>query len=83
METFGNKQLLQELQMVVAVYDPLIIYVNKHFLISNHIGLIGRKFGDYVKVLYERPEFPNMYSKHYGFACIEPITNHSLIRPTK
>jgi hypothetical protein len=75
-------KVLKELRMVVEVYDPLIIYVNRHFLINNHIGLIGRKFGDDVKVLYERPSIPNMYSKHYGYACIEPITKHSIINPT-
>lgn len=81
-----NQQLLKEIERTISVYDPLVVYVNKNFILEhryNSIGIKGRNFGDYIKVLYERNGVPNMYSKHYEYCCISPITKHSTIETTR
>tara|TARA_R110000868_G_C10802181_1_gene757175 strand:- start:149 stop:412 length:264 start_codon:yes stop_codon:yes gene_type:complete len=81
-------KLMKELQRTISPYDPLVIYVNKHHLLggqenSYSIGIKGSNFGDYVKVLYERDGVPNMYSNFREYCVIQPITKHSIIRPSE
>jgi hypothetical protein len=85
-----NRYLLKEIQSITPVYDPLIIYVNRHYVINVHSGsdnvhicIKHRDFGEYIKVLYDDTEIPNMYSNFYAYSCIAPITKHTEIHASK
>lgn len=80
-----NQQLLKEILRTTPVYDPLVVYVNRHWLMMNQtqFGIKGKDYGADIKVLYERNGIPNQYSQFNEYCCIAPITKHSILQPTE